>query len=62
MWLGLSKWAKEKGVLEPRERALAYGVGKRLRNSVLPTIKQAKWAVIILEKAKQSGFDPTAMD
>jgi very-short-patch-repair endonuclease len=62
MWLRMSKWAKVNSILEPRERSLVYSVGSRLRGGTLPTFRQARWAKAILETAKQSGFDTTALD
>jgi hypothetical protein len=62
MWLRLANWAQVNDVLEPRERDVVYNVGKRLREGPLPSIKQARWAIDILEKAKRFGFDPCAND
>ena len=62
LWLRMSRWAKVNEILEPRERSLAYSVGKRLRAGVLPTIRQARWAQAIWANALQLGFDITATD
>jgi hypothetical protein len=62
MWLRMSRWARINEFLEPRERSLAYSVGKRLREGVWPTIRQARWAQAIVAKAVQLGFDLTTAD
>jgi hypothetical protein len=62
VWLRMSRWARLNEVLEPRERSLVYNVGRRLREGMLPTIRQLRWAQAILAKAVQLGFDPTATE
>lgn len=58
IWFALSHWAKVNDQLESRERGLAYSIGRVLSGGNNPSPKQAKWAVDILERAKQAGFDP----
>lgn len=58
VWFALSRWAKVNDELQPKERSLAYSIGRVLSNGNSPSTKQAKWAVDILERAKQAGFDP----
>ena len=56
-WFALSHWAKVNDELQPKERSLAYSVGKVLNNGNMPSPRQAKWAVDILQRAEASGFD-----
>jgi hypothetical protein len=57
-WFALSHWAKVNDKLQPKERSLAYSVGKALSQGNMPSSKQANWAVDILGRATADGFDP----
>lgn len=62
VWLRMSNWGKVNDTLEPRERSLAYSVGRRLREGNLPSFRQARWAKAIMAKVMESGFDTTAIE
>lgn len=61
-WFALSHWAKGNDKLQPKERSLAYSVGKVLSKGNMPSSKQAKWAVDILGIAEAAGFDANAIE
>ncbi len=58
VWFSINRWGKDnEGKLSPREIAFMGQVGyARKRNKPL-TYKQAKWALDILEKAEDLGWD-----
>ena len=55
-WFQLSHWAKVNDQLQPKERSLAYSIGKVLSQGSMPSPKQANWAVEILQRAREAGF------
>ncbi|WP_224485415.1 AIPR family protein [Robertkochia aurantiaca] len=57
IWKKLSRWGKQTGALQTWENGICYSVGKRLSYGNEPTLKQAKNAEKIYEKAKNLGFD-----
>jgi hypothetical protein len=57
MWMRLSRWGKENETLNRRERKFVYDVGRHIRQEWPLTIRQARWAAMILEEAIQNGFD-----
>lgn len=58
-WFGLSKWAKERGHLQPWQRSLAFSLGKLASNDRPPTPKQAAQGVKIMETAREMGYSPS---
>jgi very-short-patch-repair endonuclease len=56
VWFEIAHWAKENDFLEGWQRGLAYSLGVRKRQEVLPTPKQARKGKRILAEAKQLGF------
>jgi len=55
-WFTLSKWAKDRGLLEGWERSLSYGMGKIVARGGSPSDKQAIQAARIVERARNLGF------
>nr|WP_308570945.1 AIPR family protein [uncultured Prevotella sp.] len=56
-WFGLANWAKKMDLLTPIERKAAFNFGTmRSRNRSFNTLKQAQFALKIVEKAKELGF------
>lgn len=56
-WFGLANWAKSRDLLSPLERKAAFNFGTmRSRNRVFKSLKQAQFALKIVEKAEELGF------
>ena len=56
-WFALAQWAKSHGLLTPIERKAAFNFGTmKSRNRGITSLKQALFALKIVEKAKESGF------
>ena len=56
-WFGLANWAKTRDLLTPLERKAAFNFGiMRSRNRLIKTLKQAQFALKIVEKAKELGY------
>jgi hypothetical protein len=58
VWFSINKWSKENpGELTPKEQAFVGQVGFNLKRNRLLTYKQSKWALDILDKAKEKGWE-----
>ena len=56
-WFGLANWAKSRNLLTPIERKAAFNFGTmKSRNRGITSLKQALFALKIVEKAKELGF------
>ena len=56
-WFGLANWAKTRDLLTPLERKAAFNFGTmRSRNRPIKTLKQAQFALKIVEKAEELGY------
>lgn len=56
-WFGLAKWAKSRDLLSPLERKAAFNFGTlRSRNRGIKKLKQAQFALKIIEKAQELGY------
>lgn len=56
-WFALANWAKTRDLLSPLERKAAFNFGTlRSRNRGMKTLKQAQFALKIIEKAEELGF------
>ncbi|MBX7168114.1 MAG: AAA family ATPase [Pirellulales bacterium] len=55
-WGALSHWAKVNGHLEAWQRSLAYSLGQLRRNGRLPSLKQARQGLKIVDLATRHGF------
>jgi hypothetical protein len=56
-WFGLADWAKKNDLLTPIERKAAFNFGTmRSRNRSFGSLKQAQFALKIVEKAQELGF------
>ena len=56
-WFALANWAKTRDLLSPLERKAAFNFGTmRSRNRGIKTLKQAQFALKIVEKAEELGF------
>ncbi len=56
-WFALANWAKTRDLLSPLERKAAFNFGTmRSRNRGMKTLKQAQFALKIVEKAEELGF------
>jgi len=56
-WFALAKWAKTRDLLTPMDRKAAYNFGTmRSRNRTFKSLKQAQYAMKIVEKAQELGF------
>ena len=57
-WFGLANWAKSRNLLTPIERKAAFNFGTmKSRNRGITSLKQAVFALKIVEKAKELGFE-----
>jgi hypothetical protein len=57
-WFTLANWAKSRNLLTPIERKAAFNFGTMAsRGRQFKTLKQAKFALKIVEKAKDLGFE-----
>lgn len=57
-WFGLSAWAKERNLLNPLDRKAAYNFGTmKSRNRPFKSLKQAQYALKIVAKANELGFE-----
>ena len=59
-WLGIAKWAKETGNLQPWQRGIAFTVGKTIAAGNRISRKQAAQAEIILSEVTSLGFKSSA--
>lgn len=58
VWFSINKWSKENpGELTPKEQAFVGQVGFNLKRNRSLTYKQSKWALDILDKAKEKGWE-----
>jgi hypothetical protein len=55
-WFALSHWARETSSLQPWQRSLAYSLGRLVGRGAVPSEKQAKQGVVILDEALALGF------
>lgn len=56
-WFALANWAKTRDLLSPLERKAAFNFGTmRSRNRGMKTLRQAQFALKIIEKAEELGF------
>jgi len=56
-WFGLANWAKSRNLLSPLERKAAFNFGTMCsRNRPIKTLKQAQFALKIVEKAEELGY------
>ncbi|MGD9596827.1 MAG: AIPR family protein [Steroidobacteraceae bacterium] len=55
-WFTLSKWAKDRGLMEGWERSLAYSMGRLVARGMPPSDKQAIQAARINQRAQELGF------
>lgn len=56
-WFALANWAKTRDLLTPMDRKAAYNFGTmRSRNRNFKSLKQAQYAMKIVEKAQELGF------
>lgn len=57
-WFALANWAKTRDLLTPMERKAAFNFGTmRSRNRSIASLKQAQFALNIIKKAEQLGFE-----
>ena len=57
IWFSINHWSKDNpGELTPKEQAFTGQVGFNIKRNRPLTYKQAKWALDILEKAKDKGW------
>lgn len=57
-WFALANWSKSRDLLAPIERKAAFNFGTmRSRNRSFASLKQALFALKIVEKAKELGFE-----
>lgn len=56
-WFALANWAKSRDLLTPMDRKAAFNFGTmRSRNRTFKSLKQAQYALKIVEKAVELGF------
>ena len=56
-WFGLANWAKSRDLLTPIERKAAFNFGTmRSRNKGMASLRQAMFALSIVQKAKEKGY------
>lgn len=56
VWFSINSWAKETSALTPRETSFMGQFGYIIARGRPYTYKQARWALQILEKAKEAGW------
>ena len=56
VWFALSNWAKETGNLQGWQRSLAYSLGRVATAGRMPSMKQAKQGLKMLEEGRRLGF------
>lgn len=56
IWFGINKWAKENEALTPIEVSFIGNFAYMIKRNRPYTYKQARWALSILEKAKNAGW------
>ena len=57
-WFSINAWAKDNDdALSPKEKAFIGQVAYSVKKGRLLTYKQAKWALDILDKAKDKGWE-----
>ena len=57
-WFNLANWAKTRDLLTPMERKAAFNFGTMAsRGRKMKSLKQALFALKIVEKAKDKGFE-----
>lgn len=57
-WFALANWAKSRDLLTPIDRKVAFNFGTmRSRNKAFASLKQAQYALNIVKKAEELGFD-----
>ena len=56
VWFSINSWAKESSALTPRETSFMGQFGYIIARGRPYTYKQARWALQILEKAKEAGW------
>lgn len=61
-WFALSKWAKERGLMEGWERSLAYSMGRLISRGMLGSDKQVIQAARIVSRAQELGYSPRDID
>lgn len=57
-WFALSKWMKTNGVGSPRQRSLAYGVGRYISNGWPVTPKMRIASTSVWDLALREGWEP----
>ncbi len=58
VWFGINAWSKDNpGKLTPKEQAFMGQIGFLVKRNLSLTYKQAKWALDILEKAQDEGWE-----
>jgi hypothetical protein len=57
-WLALSHWAKETNNLTAWQRSLSYSLGRLAHKGSMPSVKQLKQGLLIIQEAKRLGFRP----
>ena len=56
-WFALANWAKTRDLLTPMDRKAAFNFGTmRSRNRAFKSLKQAQYALKIVAKAEELGF------
>jgi len=61
-WFSLAGWARQKGKLQPRQRSLAYSIGRYKSNGWSLSPKQYKAAANAHKAAVEEGFEPEPPD
>ncbi|MDE6169909.1 MAG: hypothetical protein K2F68_01990, partial [Duncaniella sp.] len=57
-WFKLANWAKSRDILTPIDRKAAFNFGTmRSRNRGMKSLKQAQYALKIVAKARELGFE-----
>lgn len=57
VWFALANWAKTRNLLSPLERKAAFNFGTmRSRGQSMKSLKQAQFALGVIEKARELGF------
>ncbi len=56
VWFAISKWAKERGVLQSWQRSLSYSIGRLISQGRVPSTKQATQGLRLMRDALYLGF------
>jgi hypothetical protein len=61
VWFSIAKWAKDTKTLFPAQRSISFSIGQIVARGGAPTVKQARSAQKLINRARQLGFAHPAL-